>query len=423
MIFIFWILMLFNIDIAEDIFNPIYFPYLENNSRYEILYGGAGSGKSVFVSQKKIKQHLENSHRNTLVIRKVDRTNRSSTFAEILKVIYRWKLQSLFTITRSNMVITRKDGGQIKFFGMDNPEKIKSTTFERGDLTDIWIEEANELTEEDFEQLDLRLRGLSSIPFQICLTFNPISELSWIKNYFFDRKLDNCITLKTTYLNNNFIDDAYKKKLIKLKETNKNLYNIYALGNWGSLGNLIYSNYIIEDLSQRKFDRYYNGLDWGYNDPAAGLKMAFYDNEIYILNELYERELRNIDLMQKAQKIWTNKDRIIADNNEPKSIEEWRRKGWKIQAAEKGKDSVRYGINWIGSHKIHINSICSNFIKEIKTYSFRKDKNDNVLEEPVDFNNHCMDAMRYGFESIMQERYQDSFGISIEPGQLVRRLI
>ena len=393
-----------NIEISKKIFNKKYLPFLFNDSRYEIIYGGAGSGKSVFMAQKKIFQHLNDPERNTLVIRNTHKTHRTSTFAELKKVIYQWNLSSVFSISRTDMTITRKGGGQIIFGGLDDVEKLKSVTFEKGILTDIWIEEASEVSEKDFEQLDLRLRGKTSIPFQITLTFNPISALSWIKKYFFDVKKSNVKILKTTYKDNKFIDDDYKKKLEALKKTNPILHKIYALGEWGVLGNLVYTNYVIEEFEE-KFDRIYNGLDWGYNDPAAGVKIGFKDDEIYIIDEMYEVQKDNPELMDIAkQTIWPNGALITADSAEPKSIKEWQKQGWNIRGAKKGKDSVRYGIGWIRSHKMHIHPRCQNYINEIQGYCYREDKDGNVLEEPVDFKNHLMDATRYGLEPVMKER-------------------
>jgi len=394
-----------SIKIHKRIFNKAFLPLLHDKNRYEIIYGGAGSGKSYFIAQKLILLHLLNAERNTLVIRKVHRTHKYSTFAQIRSTIHKWGLTNLFKINKSDMTITRVGGGQIIFAGLDDPEKLKSITFERGILTNIWIEEASEITETDFEQLDLRLRGKTKVAFQIILSFNPISALSWLKKAFFDRQRDDVTILKTTYKDNRFIDDQYKQKLEALKDTNPILYKIYALGEWGVLGNLVFTNYEIKEFDDEEFWRYYNGLDWGFNDPAAGIKIGFKDDTIYIIDEFYVTGKDNPELMQVAERIWQkDTDKIIADNAEPKSIREWRKEGWRIAPCKKGKDSVKYGIGWIRSHRIVIHPRCQNFINEIQAYAYRQDKDGNVLEDPVDFKNHLMDAMRYALEPVMSER-------------------
>lgn len=395
-----------NIDISKQVFNPAYLPILNNDSRYEVIYGGAGSGKSYAVAQKKIFQHL-NGKRNTMVVRQVTRTHRHSTFAMLKQVIYNWNVQDLFRINKSDLTITRLGGGQIAHVGLDDVEKLKSFTFDTGPLTDIWVEEASEMRQEnDLEQLNLRLRGKSTIPFQMTLTFNPISALHFLKKRFFDYKLEDAFILKTTYKDNKFIDEAYKKQLEALKDKNPTMYDIYALGEWGVLGDLVYTNYIVEDFDRSIFDGQEDcGLDWGYNDPAAGIKIGFKDDNLYLCDELYVRGHDNDELMQDAESIFDKKRHlVIADNSEPKSIKYWRKNGWRIQGAKKGKDSVKFGIGWIRSKKKIIHPSLQNAINEITTYSYRKDKDGNTTEEPVDYRNHIMDAMRYALERRIAER-------------------
>lgn len=392
------------IRIDPDVFNDAYLPLLDNTNRYNVLYGGSGSGKSVFASQRIAIRQANDESRNTMVIRKVGRTNRDSTFANIKKAINKFQLRPYFKINESNMMIQRYGGGKIIFEGLDDVEKLKSVTFEKGILTDIWIEEASEISKDDFDQLDLRLRGLSDIPFQITMTFNPISALSWIKKRFFDQDDPNCTILKTTYIDNKYCDENYKHLLESYKDTNEIKYNIYALGNWGVFGNLIYTNYKIESFEDN-FTEYYNGLDWGYNDPAAGVKIGFKDNDIYVIDEFYVKEKTNAELMDIAASLWNKQaDVIIADSAEPKSISEWKQSNWRVRPSFKGRDSVRFGIDWVKSHKIHIHPRCQDFINEIQTYSYRKDRDGNTLEEPEDFQNHLMDATRYALERLMRER-------------------
>lgn len=399
--------MAIDVNIPIDAFNDAFVPLLDDCNRYNVVYGGAGSGKSVFIAQRYIKRMMENKNRNILIVRKVGKSNRFSTFAEIQSAISQWDVGKLFKVRESDMLIRCVNGAEMISTGLDDVEKIKSIKFKTGPLTDIWIEEASEISENDFEGLDLRLRGISDIPFQVTLSFNPISALSWIKKYFFDKRIENCTILKTTYKDNAWCDEAYKKKLEGLKEKNKKLYDIYALGDWGTLGNLVFTNYEIWDF-EKELDfsdtKFINGLDWGFNDPLAGIKMDFYDKEIYILDEMYRNQLTDDEGMVEAEKLWNKKeDRIIADNAEPKSIKKWRNSGWMIKGAMKGKDAVIHGLKWLRNFKINIHPRCQNYINEIQSYVFEEDKDGNVSNQPVDFNNHLMDAQRYGFERKMKE--------------------
>ncbi len=376
-----------NVHLKRDLFNEVYLPYLDNPARTEIFYGGAGSGKSVFVAQKNIIKWLTGGH-NILVARKTARSNRHSTFALIKQTLNEWKLPAeWFQINRSELIITNKiNGSQILFAGLDDVEKLKSITFANGILTDIWIEEASEISEQDYNQLDLRLRGITSVPFQITLSFNPVSALSWLKKRFFDRRDDTVSILKTTYLDNRFIDNEYKKKLESLKEIDPTYYKIYALGEWGVIGNLIFTNYIIEDFDVERFKSPFCGLDFGFNHPSACLKIAERDDDIYILNEVYERGLTNTDLIQIIADEFGKNYRVCADSAEPDRILEFRRANFNIFASVKGKDSVKHGIDWLKRRKIHIHKTnCPNSAGEIQQYKYREDRDGNVLEEPVDF--------------------------------------
>lgn len=394
-----------NVTIDPTVFNATYLPYLDyTGKRFEVFYGGAGSGKSVFIAQRKVYHHLKYKGRKTLVIRKVGRTLRHSVFSEVAGVISNWNLSQIFQVNKSDLEIhNRINGNQFIFSGLDDVEKMKSIA----GITDIWIEEASEISEDDFKQLNLRLRGASKAMKQITLSFNPVSALSWLKKRFFDRRDENVLKLKTTYIDNRFLDPDDVAEIEALKEIDPVYWRIYGLGEWGVLGDLVYTNWEIRDFDPdlKLFPRQYNGLDWGFNDPAAAIKVAFKDAEIYVLNELYVKGMDNSELMAEAPAVFSKAgDSIIADSSEPARIKEWKKNGWKIRGAKKGKDSVSFGIDFVRRHRVIIHPTCQNFINEIQAYCYRKDKDGNTLEEPVDFNNHLMDALRYALEPIAHER-------------------
>lgn len=172
------------IEIKSRVFNPAFLPVLKDSRhRYIVLYGGAGSGKSVFAAQRFVYRLLTLPLCNVLVVRAVAATNRDSTFALFRQVIGKWGLDGLFSCKESDMRIVCANGNSVIFKGLDDTEKLKSITFPKGELTDIWIEEASEVQEEDFNQLDVRLRGKGTHK-QIVLTFNPVSVLHWLKGRF-----------------------------------------------------------------------------------------------------------------------------------------------------------------------------------------------------------------------------------------------
>src|SRR3972149_2635595 len=229
-----------NIDLSNlpNVVNKIYYSLLSNKSRYLVLYGGAGSGKSVFAAQKIVYRILTEDKHKILVVRKVAKTLRESTFSLLRSVIADWGMTELFEINKTDMTITCKlNNNSIIHTGLDDVEKMKSIH----GITGIWIEEASELEQEDFQQLDLRLRGHTKSYKQIILSFNPISILHWLKTIFFDQSKNKTTTLKTTYKDNRFIDQAYTQVLEKMKDEDEYYYTVYALGEWGVVGKTIFN--------------------------------------------------------------------------------------------------------------------------------------------------------------------------------------
>lgn len=227
------------INISKQVFNPVYLPYLEKHWRYETYWGGAGSGKSFFIAQKKIYKGLKQKM-NLLVVRQTGDTNRDSTFALFKQVISKWKLRPYFKIRESDMRIKFPNGNEIIFKGLDDSEKLKSVTFENGELTDVWIEEASEIAEEDFNQLNIRLRG-GDIPKNCTVSFNPVDINHWLKRRLVDNPPEDSMLLHTTYKDNKFLQDEDRKLLESFKNTDPYYYSVYCLGEWGVIGKTIFN--------------------------------------------------------------------------------------------------------------------------------------------------------------------------------------
>ncbi|MHA1395783.1 MAG: PBSX family phage terminase large subunit, partial [Promethearchaeota archaeon] len=282
------------IDVSnfEKVLNPIYIPYLYNQKRYLILYGGSGAGKSHFACQKILYRTITEEGHRFLIIRKVARTLRRSVFQLFLDYINKWGLTNEFKINKSEMAITFEgNGNMILFAGIDDSEKMKS--IER--ITGVWIEEATELTIEDFEELDRRVRAIYHTYVQFILTYNPILMSNWTHKRFFENltksdKID-ITKLRTTYKDNIYIleDKAY----IKLLESYKgNTRIVYTLGQYGKLENAIYMNWeMIDDDKFPDYDEPIYGLDFGFINPQCLVKLIVDTErkEIYLHEEIYKR--------------------------------------------------------------------------------------------------------------------------------------
>ena len=228
------------IRIKSRVFNSSFRYLLNCDKRYLVLYGGAGSGKSYFIGERYLYKLLTNKICNILVVRNTGKSNRDSTFALFKQIIIKWKLYSIFKINESDLRIKCVlNNNEIIFAGLDDVEKLKSVTFSKGELTDIWIEEASEILESDFNQLDVRLRGKGT-KRQITIGFNTIDVNHWLKRRFIDRLDDNIEVMHSTYKDNEFLDEDYKKLLESYKETDEYYYNVYCLGHWGVLGQTVF---------------------------------------------------------------------------------------------------------------------------------------------------------------------------------------
>ncbi len=412
-----------NIDINEKVFNKVYIPYLLLQIYIQIFFGGSASGKSVFLAQRCISDILKGD-RNYLIVRNVGRTHKTSTHNEISKVIFQWGVNHLFNISKSELTITCINGYQILFVGLDDVEKIKSITPAKGILTDIWIEEATEVKKDDYKQLTKRLRGISKVPKRITLSFNPIMRTHWIYKEFFQgfndddtQYQDNDLSiLKTTYKDNRFLaaeDSHYLES-----EKNQYYYDVYTLGKWGILGHLIFTNWKTANLTGRRdaFGSYLNGLDYGYtNDPTAFARCAIKDRILYITHSLYEYGLTNEQIADKI-KITLGKDILRCDPSEPKSTNELR--GYNINAisAKGGKGSVNHGIQYIQHFdEVIIHQELQDCINEFQTYQWEKNRDGEVMNVPIDRDNHYIDALRYALSgvSFMPDREESNFDYSL----------
>lgn len=237
-------------EIIKSSYNPKFESFFNDKSFYKILYGSAGSGKSYAVAQKIVKRCLEEKGHRVWAFRKVSTFVEASVFDSLKTVIKSWGLTSMVKVNKTEKTITFPHSDSvIKCSGLDEVEKIKSIT----ELTIAWIEETTEFNEQDINQIDLRMRGLFPYYRELIMTFNPVSELHWLKYKFFDNVLEgvkkNLFTLHTTFENNIFLGEDYKQRLRENHSHDPNNYRVYVLGNWGKIttGMEYYKNFRTDD--------------------------------------------------------------------------------------------------------------------------------------------------------------------------------
>lgn len=388
--------------------SPAFVPLFRDQSRYQIPWGGAGSGKSHIVARKLLYRMLNESNvkHNFLIIRKVDRTIKKSVWTLMKNIISVWGMTDQFHMNQTDRTMVWKvNGAQFMFSGLDDVEKLKSIE----GVTSIWVEEATELLQEDFEQLDLRLRGEFGCLKQIILTFNPISDQHWIKKIFFDDPIEGVFTLHTTYLDNAFIDDEYKMVMNNKKKSNPRYYGIYALGKWGTAEGLIFQNVTQRLIREEEIINLecYQGLDFGYtNDPTA-FNQSYVDDEnkkIYVYDGFYAKGMTNKAIAEKIKEMLAHRHMTTADSSEPKSVDYIRGKGVVIEGALKGADSINTGIDFLLEYEIIVNAHLDDFMTEFDNYSWGVDKKTNKpTNKPIDDFNHFIDGLRYAVERLFKK--------------------
>ncbi len=401
--------MTYDIDLSdlESLMTVKGFEMLKIESRYLVLLGGAGSGKSYSTAQKILFRILTEDDHRFLIARKTARSLKRSVFQLFRDIISQWNLSELFTINLTDYSITCKaNHNQIIMSGLDDVEKLKSIQ----GITSIWAEEATEITQDDFTQLDLRLRGHTKNYKQVILSFNPISSQSWLKKRFFDNVDEDAVIIHSTFLDNNFIDDRYKKLLADLAGQNKNLHDIYAKGIWGSRKGLIYPDYTLIDSMPDDYEFKTFGVDFGYQHAMTMVETRTTEDAIYAKELYYQTQSLTTDLIQymRQEQGITYESIIYCDSARPDQIVMIQNAGFR--RATGARKDVLAGIDFVKSKKLYVTKDSPNMIKELEAYSWALDKNGVPIEKPVKLFDDALDGLRYAV--FTGEKIKISLGIA-----------
>ncbi len=357
--------------------------HLKQDSKFLVLCGGARSGKSYAIAQFIILHLMPQHDKEILVARKVNRTLKLSAWKLVRTLLKDYGIP--FSENKSDQCI-EFNGNIIWFSGLDDPEKIKSTEFNY-----IWMEEATEFDREDFLQLSMRLSRRTKEKNQMFFSFNPVSKANWVYRTFFETEHEDTNIMFSNYTMNRHLSDDYRQILEDLKEQDEAHYKVYGLGEFADFTNIIYTNWKVSSEIPEEFDEKIYGLDFGFNNPSVLLHLGLRDEIVYITDEVYQTKLTNAELINvlKDEKV---KGAIYADSAEPQRIEEIARARFNVYPADK---RVLDGIDSVKRHKIIVHPRCVKTIEEFQGYSWKKNRNDEILDEPVKFNDHAMDALRY----------------------------
>ena len=378
---------------------------LRTDFRYGVCYGGRRSAKSTEIVQSICLTIMQEPGHFVMAIRKVATTLKDSVFAEYVDFFHRYGIK--VNVNKTDKEITLPNRSRIRCFGLDDPEKLKST---KG-ATIVHFEESNECTEHEFDSIDAGLSP-NNYPGRIFLTFNPMPQipgsLHWIQRRFLQVQhelskaiLDtktNALILRTWYKDNAFCPEPTIKVLEGYKETNPEKYKLWALGEFTKLEGVVFENWgIVASIPESiKYDKSTIGLDWGYaSDPAAASRVWIHENDIYIQQLVYKTGLFNEDLFKELKEAGvTENDEIIADCSSPMSIDDLKRKGFNgIRGNKKSANYKEDTANIIKSFRIHIIEGSTDLIREMSTYSWCRDKNGKQIARLQDGDDHLIDGL------------------------------
>ncbi|MCK8098704.1 PBSX family phage terminase large subunit [Bacillus sp. 2CMS4F] len=397
----------------KEIVGGGYKTFWNYQGRYRVVKGGRGSKKSTTTALNIIYRMMQFPQANTLVVRKVFKDHKDSTYAQLKWAIRRLKVEHLWEWTKSPLEIRYKPTGQkILFRGLDDPMSVTSITVDVGYLCWAWFEEAYQiLNEDDFNKVDMSIRGELPPGYfkQITLSFNPWNEKHWLKRRFFDVQDNNILALTTNYKCNEFLGDDDRQLFDWMKKNNLRRYKIEGLGEWGIAEGAIFTNwrefaFDRFEIAKREGIKSAFGLDFGFTTDPSALACSLVDiknRELYIFDEMYKPGLLNNEIAETITDMGYRKELIIADSAEQKSIAELRKYGLKkIKPAEKGPDSIKAGIQFLQQFTIFIHPKCSNAAMEFSNYVWDKNKDGKLINKPIDEYNHFIDALRYSMEPI-----------------------
>jgi len=319
------------------------------------------------------------------VIRQTLPVLKKSVYKDFIEILHQIGKYRIVNHSKTALEFTYR-GREVRFFSADdqNSEKLRGLQH-----TFFYMNEANSVSFDAFNQLLMRTE-------QFCiLDYNPAGIANWCKTHIEEDRLERGeVKLDvSTYKDNPFLPKAMVNEIENLYHTDRDLWEVYTLGNWVNPRNLVFQNVTLISSMPYEYDKEFFGIDFGYIDPAVIVRVLVKGDNIYIQEILYRpgiedmHEIASIIQLQGIGKIYAD--------HEPRTIQQLRRYGVRIKKAKKGKDSIRQGLGFIRQHKIHILETSENVVREFRTYRYKEDGEGVVLDEPEDKDNHAPDAVRY----------------------------
>lgn len=381
---------------VEFVLTDRQYEMIDDKTRFLLITGSAGSGKTIFCCFKTIMYAINHPKARVGVFRSTLPALRETAMLEIRNLLDNLGIE--YKENKTNAIMTLSNDATISFTPLDDDRKIRSLN-----LDYIFVEQCEEVSEEVFDELALRLRGEVSLSDygQVLLIAQPEARTHWIYKRFYQIKKndDDYKYVHFSYLDNPYLQDEQRRYYEGLKETNYDRWRTHALGEWITSSKQIFTDNWSVGVDRGYFDFFVGGLDFGWNVASAFLLIGFYDNEAYVLGEVYKPELTNdeligeiADLLASYELSFDDLEAIYCDSASPDRIEVLYQAGLPTYPSVK---DVKAKIETTRETKIHIDESCVNLIRELPNYQWKKDKNGNILDEPVKEQDHAIDALCY----------------------------
>ena len=368
--------------------NKQFYHLLESNKRFKVHQGGTRSGKTYAICQY-ITYLLTTSQEPLVIsiIRKTLPALKGSVLRDIITIL---EQTGIYYLGIHNKAANTFEYGKhlIEFLSVDEPQKI------RGRKRNIaFLNEGNELTIEDFRQINMRTTEM------LIVDFNPSDPIHWIYDDLIPR--DDCDTWITTYKDNKFLSEELVFEIERMKLRDPDYWRVYGEGQKAIFSaRQIFNNWNFIPFAEfPEFDIDNDGIigiDFGFSNDPTAIVLGFRKNDnLYFHELLYRKGMTNDEIAEFIKASGYEQVICYADSAEPKSIEEIKRKGLYINGSRKGQGSVNAGISLLKEYDIYISSESKNIEKEYHSYYWTEMKDGTIINKPVDRLNHCMDAMRY----------------------------
>lgn len=371
--------------------------YIDDRTRHLMVLGSAGSGKTLFACVKTIMYALEHDNARIGVFRQTLPSLKKTAWLEIRKLLD--KLNIEYKENKSDGIITiESTGSTISFIPLDDSKKVRSLNMDY-----IYIEQCEEISKDSYDELTLRVRGeVQAEDFgQILSVVQPESKSHWLYKRFYKIKANDSDfkVIHFSYLDNPYLSEDAVKYYDSLKELDPDKYRTHTLGEWITGSKQIFVDNWDVGFNRTAFSYYTGGCDFGWNVPSAFLLCGWYDEECYVIDEVYQAELTTDEFLSKINEClarnglgFNDLDGVYADASSPEAIEVFCLNGLNTYPSVK---NVKAKIETTKMTRIHIHPRCVNTINEIEGYQWRRDKDQNILDEPIKKDDHSMDALMY----------------------------